>query len=91
MTHTGRLLMTIDDEIREIGPALRVAAKIRPYCILALDGGPAPAFGLGLVFHPPDEDLPVGAPVTGISLATLMPETKRKTLSEVEPGPLGRG
>jgi tyrosine phenol-lyase len=33
-----------------LAPALRVAAKIRPYFILALDGGPATAFGLGFVF-----------------------------------------
>jgi hypothetical protein len=39
---------------------LRVAEKIRPYFILALDGGPATAFGLGFVWpdfrsqrHPP--------------------------------------
>ena len=41
-------------------PSLRVAAKIGPYFILALDGGPATAFGLGFVWpdfrsqrHPP--------------------------------------
>ena len=31
-------------------PGARVAAKIRPYFILALDGGPATAFGLGFVW-----------------------------------------
>jgi hypothetical protein len=41
-------------------PSLRVAENIRPYFILALDGGPATAFGLGFVWpnfrsqrHPP--------------------------------------
>jgi hypothetical protein len=41
-------------------PSLRVAEKIRPYFILALDGGPATAFGFGFVWpdfrsqrHPP--------------------------------------
>jgi ADP-ribose pyrophosphatase YjhB (NUDIX family) len=33
-----------------LASALRVAAKIRPYFILALDGGPATAFGLGFVW-----------------------------------------
>src|SRR6266852_9760705 len=37
--------------------------KIGPYVILALDGGPATAFGLGFVSHPTDEDLSVGTPV----------------------------
>jgi len=35
-----------------MAPALRVAARIRPYSILALDGGPATASGLGFVSHP---------------------------------------
>jgi len=48
--HTGCLRATIDDEMRKIGPARRVAAKIRPYFVLALDGGPTTAFGLGLVW-----------------------------------------
>jgi hypothetical protein len=42
----------------KIGLSLRVAAKIRPHFILALNGGPATAFGLGFV-------------LTGFSLATL--------------------
>ena len=37
---------TSDNEIGKIGSSLRVAAKIRPYFILGLDGGPATAFGL---------------------------------------------
>ena len=61
---TGCLLATINDESGKIGPgpstytpatkACRrgpgVAAKIRPYLILALDGEPAIAFGLGFVW-----------------------------------------
>jgi hypothetical protein len=39
----------MDEELGKIGPSLRAAAKIRPYFILALDGGPATAFGLGFV------------------------------------------
>jgi hypothetical protein len=38
----------------KMAPSLWVAAKIRPYFLLALDGGPATAFGLGFVrpdFH----------------------------------------
>ncbi len=50
MTHTGCLLATIDAEIGKIGPARRVTSKIGPYFILALDGGPATAFGLGFVY-----------------------------------------
>ncbi|MGB9230128.1 MAG: hypothetical protein WCC24_10345, partial [Terracidiphilus sp.] len=44
----------------KLAPARTVAAKIRPYFILALGGGPATAFGLGFVWpdfpsqrHPP--------------------------------------
>ncbi|MGD0738272.1 MAG: hypothetical protein ABR957_01665 [Terracidiphilus sp.] len=33
-----------------MAPSLRVAAQIGPYFILALDGGPATAFGLGFVW-----------------------------------------
>ena len=33
----------------KLAPARRVAAQIRPYFILALDGGPATAFGPGFV------------------------------------------
>jgi hypothetical protein len=47
VTHTGCLLATSGNEIGKIGPARRVAAKILPYFILALDGGPATAFALG--------------------------------------------
>ena len=36
----------------KLAPALRVAAKIRPYFILALDGEPATAFGLGFISTP---------------------------------------
>jgi hypothetical protein len=36
--------------MEKIGPSLRVAGKIRPYFILAIDGGPATAFGLGFVW-----------------------------------------
>jgi hypothetical protein len=43
-------------------PSLRVAAKIRPYFILALDGGLATAFGLGF---------PPRLRLDGFSLATL--------------------
>ena len=39
----------IDAEIGKSGRALRVAAKIQPYFILALGGGPATAFELGFV------------------------------------------
>jgi hypothetical protein len=46
---TGCLLATSDNEIGKIGPARRVAEKIGSYFILALDGGPATAFGLGFV------------------------------------------
>ncbi len=67
MTHTGCLLATSDNEIGKIGPvppastparkvrvpgAPGVAAKIRPYFVLALDLGAAKAFGLGLVSTP---------------------------------------
>jgi hypothetical protein len=40
----------MDEELGKIGPVPRAAAKIRPYFILALDGGPATAFGLGFVW-----------------------------------------
>jgi hypothetical protein len=33
-----------------MAPSLWVAEKIGPYFILALDGGPATAFGLGFVW-----------------------------------------
>ena len=60
MTDTGCILATMDEELGKFGPSLRAAAKIRPYFILALDGGPATIFGLGFVWpnfrgqrHPP--------------------------------------
>jgi hypothetical protein len=34
----------------KIGPGPKGWAKIRPYFILALDGGPATTFGLGFVW-----------------------------------------
>ena len=34
--------------MRKTGPSLRVAAQIGPYCVLALGGGVAIAFGLAL-------------------------------------------
>jgi hypothetical protein len=63
VTHTGCLLATSDGEMGKIGPVPststqhtefacpgpEVGANIRPYFILALDGGPATAFGLGFV------------------------------------------
>jgi len=33
----------------KLAPSLRVAVKIRPYCVLALGGGVATALGLGPV------------------------------------------
>ena len=44
----------------KLAPSLRVAAKIRPYFILALDGGPATAFGFGFVW--PDFRSQAGVP-----------------------------
>jgi len=70
-TDTGCILATSDEEWGKPAPALRVAAQIRPYFILALGGGPTTAFGLGFVFHPTDEDLSVGPRSGRISLATL--------------------
>jgi hypothetical protein len=74
VTHTGCLL-TIDNEIGKIGPGPKgcgensrgpqrwvfiAGVEIGPYFILALDSGPATAFGLGFVWpdfrsqrHPP--------------------------------------
>jgi len=75
VTHTGCLLTTIDNEIGKIGPGPKgcgensrgpqrwvfiAGVEIGPYFILALDSGPATAFGLGFVWpdfrsqrHPP--------------------------------------
>jgi len=44
----------------KLAPSLRVAARIRPYFILALDGGPATAFGLGFVSAPWTKTCPWG-------------------------------
>ena len=55
----------------ELAPALRVAAKIRPYSILALDGGPATACGLGFVSTPRTKTCPWGPRLSGFLLATL--------------------
>jgi hypothetical protein len=66
VTHTGCLLATSDKEMGKIGPSPLtstparkdrapgpwVAGQIGPYFILALDGGPATAFGLGFVSTP---------------------------------------
>jgi len=46
---TGDCQRRLTHEPGKLAPALRVAAKIRSYFILALDGGPVTAFGLGFV------------------------------------------
>ena len=50
MTHTGCLLATSNNEIGKIGPGPEGCGEIGPYFILALDGGPATAIGLGFVW-----------------------------------------
>jgi hypothetical protein len=64
-----------------MAPSLWVAEKIRPYFILALDGGPVTALGLGF---PPQRRRPIaGGPgfvLAGFSLATLPASIRRHTL-----------
>jgi hypothetical protein len=60
VTDTGCIRATMDEELGKIGLSLRAAAKIRPYFILALDGGPATAFGLGFIYTPRTKTCPWG-------------------------------
>ncbi|MGA7858434.1 MAG: hypothetical protein WCA11_10935, partial [Terracidiphilus sp.] len=59
-TRTACLLARSNTEIGKMATALRVAAKIRPYFILALDGGPATAFGLRFISTPRTKTCPWG-------------------------------
>ena len=64
-----------------MAPSLRVAAQIRPYFILALDGGPATGFGLGFISTPRTKTSPWGPRgLAGFSLATLPTRICRYTL-----------
>ena len=60
VTNMEYLRATSDDEMRKIGPALRVVAQIGPYLVVILDGGPATAFGFRLVSTPRTKTRPWG-------------------------------
>ena len=73
-----------------MAPSLRVAAQIRPYFILALDGGPATAFGLGFISTPRTKTCPSGPRVPGAPRFERVEAGKDKSRSFTPPDPFDR-